>query len=306
MAPGCRAGPPCYPAEGMPATRYRTGIVIRITTVVIAALSGCATSPEMRWTAPEVEGVEEEVVCSGACEEEWRRAEDCVKKYSGYPFPAEVTVTPDRIAAAPERLLVRLDGVFYAPGSVIELSSGNPIEIEVLVYPNTSFPLEGPTPNWAGFVVDTDAPAEKLSIRRWIAWREFDETEHPETGDPARVGVAVGIIRLEALESGETTDPGEVHEIRIGAPAGGFPGPPEIEVDPTPVRFRVVAPRPAISCHELTLTAESDHRSGEPGVFSGVCSRKPASSPLEASRSGRRGSELGCAFSLLTGCGVAN
>ena len=100
MAPGCCAGPPCYPAEGMPATRYRTGIVIRITTVAVAALSGCATSPEMRWTAPEVEGAEEEVVCSRACEEEWRRAEECVKKYSGYPFPAEVTVTPDRIAAA--------------------------------------------------------------------------------------------------------------------------------------------------------------------------------------------------------------
>ena len=167
----------------------------------------------------------------------------------------------------PERLLLRLDGVFYAPGSVIELSPGNPIEIEVLVYPNTSFPLEGPTPNWAGFVVETDAPAERLSIRRWIAWREVYEREDPETGDPTQVGVAVGIIRLEALESGETTDPGEVHEVRIGAPAGGFPGPPEIEVDPTPLRFRVVAPSLAISCDELALTADSDHRSGEPGGF---------------------------------------
>ncbi len=167
----------------------------------------------------------------------------------------------------PERLLVRLDGVFYAPGSVIELSPGNPIEIEVLVYPNTSFPLEGPTPNWAGFVVETDAPAERLLIRRSIAWREVYEREDPETGDPTQVGVAVGIIRLEALESGETTDPGEVHEVRIGAPAGGFPGPPDIEVDTTPLRFRMVAPSPAISCDELTLTAEPDHRSGEPGGF---------------------------------------
>ena len=251
----------------MPATRYRTGIVIRITTVAVAALSGCATSPEMRWTAPEVEGAEEEVVCSRACEEEWRRAEECVKKYSGYPFPAEVTVTPDRIAAAPERLLVRLDGVFYAPGSVIELSPGKPIEIEVRAHPTDSFSLEPRTPNWASFVVETDASAERLSIRHWIAWREFSEAEHPESGDLVRVGSSVGIIRLEAVESGANADPGRIHQIRIGAPAGGFPGPPEIEVDTTPLRFRVVAPSPAISCDELTLTADSDHRSGEPGGF---------------------------------------
>lgn len=55
--------------------------------------------PDTRWFAPEVEGAEEEVVCSGACEEEWRRAEEWIKKYSGYPFPAEVTVKPDRIEA---------------------------------------------------------------------------------------------------------------------------------------------------------------------------------------------------------------
>ena len=186
----------------------------------------------------------------------------------GPPTPtAPPRVTFPASPPPPERLLVRLDGVFYAPGSVIELSPGNPIEIEVLVYPNTSFPLEGPTPNWAGFVVETDAPAERLLIRRSIAWREVYEREDPETGDPTQVGVAVGIIRLEALESGETTDPGEVHEVRIGAPAGGFQGPPEIEVDTTPLRFRVVAPSPAISCDELTLTAEPDHRSGEPGGF---------------------------------------
>ena len=66
----------------------------------------------------------------------------------GPPTPtAPPRVTFPASPPPPERLLVRLDGVFYAPGSVIELSPGNPIEIEVLVYPNTSFPLEGPTPN---------------------------------------------------------------------------------------------------------------------------------------------------------------
>lgn len=71
-----------------------------IAALAIAGAAGCATVPETAWTVPEVDGAEEEVVCSGACEEEWRRAEEWVKKYSGYPFPAEVTVKPDRIEAS--------------------------------------------------------------------------------------------------------------------------------------------------------------------------------------------------------------
>lgn len=74
--------------------------IARITVFTIAGAAGCATVPETQWAVPEVEGAEEEVVCSGACEEEWRRAEEWVKKYSGYPFPAEVTVMPDRIEAS--------------------------------------------------------------------------------------------------------------------------------------------------------------------------------------------------------------
>ena len=186
------------------------------------------------------------------------------------PVP-EPTPPPPDLPIAPERRLLQLDGVFYAPGSVIELSPHNPIEIEVIAHPVPTWTIPNwlgpPAPNWAGFVVETDAPAEKLSIRRWIAWREVHETEHPDTGEPVRIGAQVGIIRLEALESGETTDPGQIHEIRIGAPAGGFPGPEEIDVDTTPLRFRVVGPSPAISCEELTLTARSDRRSGDPGRF---------------------------------------
>ena len=187
------------------------------------------------------------------------------------PVPEPTPPPPDLPMGPSESFLLQLDGVFYAPGSVIELSPRNPIEIEVTAYPVTTWTtptwLGPPVPNWAGFVVETDAPAEKLSIRRWIAWREFDETEHPDTGEPVRVGAQVGIIRLEALESGENTDPGQIHEIRIGAPAGGFPGPEEIEVDTTPLRFRVVAPSPAIPCEELVLTVRSDRPSGEPGRF---------------------------------------
>ena len=74
--------------------------VARITVFAIVGAAGCASVPETRWAVPEVERTEEEVVCSGACEEEWRRAEEWVKKHSGYAFPAEVTVSPDRIEAA--------------------------------------------------------------------------------------------------------------------------------------------------------------------------------------------------------------
>lgn len=75
-------------------------IVVWIATLAIAGAAGCATVPETASTLPEVEGAEEEVVCSGTCEEEWGRAEGWIKKHSGYPFPAEVKVKPDRIEAS--------------------------------------------------------------------------------------------------------------------------------------------------------------------------------------------------------------
>lgn len=81
-------------------TPSRTRTLILTATLVIVGAAGCATVPETVSPVPEVEGTEEEVVCSGTCEEEWRRAEEWVKKHSGYPFPAEVTVTPDRIEAS--------------------------------------------------------------------------------------------------------------------------------------------------------------------------------------------------------------
>ena len=86
-------------------TQERKGILIRIATAAVLGMAGCATVPDTALPVPEVEGDEEEVVCFGACDEEWRRAEEWIKKYSGYPFPAEVTVTPDRIEAA--RLPIR-------------------------------------------------------------------------------------------------------------------------------------------------------------------------------------------------------
>ena len=84
----------------MTVAHYRPGSLLRVVAVAVGGIAGCATTPEVERNPVLVEGTEEEVVCAGACEEEWRRAEEWVKKYSGYPFPAEVTVTPDRITAA--------------------------------------------------------------------------------------------------------------------------------------------------------------------------------------------------------------
>ncbi len=70
--------------------------------IVAAALwsfGGCATIPEAGRDAFAVKGVAEPIFCSGGCEEEWRRAEEWAKKHSGYAFPAEIVVTPDRIEA---------------------------------------------------------------------------------------------------------------------------------------------------------------------------------------------------------------
>lgn len=87
--------------------------VARITVFAIAGAAGCATVPETGWAVPEVKGTEEEVVCSGACDAEWRRAGEWVKKHSGYGFPAEVVVTPDRITAS----RVPLDNCVSVPQS---------------------------------------------------------------------------------------------------------------------------------------------------------------------------------------------
>lgn len=78
---------------------YGTASAIRTVAVAVGSLAGCATVPETGWTRLEVEGTEEEVVCSGACGDEWQRAEEWIKKHSGYAFPAEVVVTSDRITA---------------------------------------------------------------------------------------------------------------------------------------------------------------------------------------------------------------
>ncbi len=65
--------------------------------VAVVLVVGCATTRE------EAAGLrlraEERVACQEDCEQGWSRAEEWVKKHSGYAFPSEVLVTPERIEA---------------------------------------------------------------------------------------------------------------------------------------------------------------------------------------------------------------
>ncbi len=69
--------------------------------VVIVLVVGCTTTREE--ARQEAAGLrlraEERVACQEDCEQEWSRAEEWVKKHSGYAFPSEVLVTPERIEA---------------------------------------------------------------------------------------------------------------------------------------------------------------------------------------------------------------
>lgn len=78
-----------------PWRRCRIGIAF----LAGGGLLGCATTPETGWAPVEADQVEEPALCLEPCEAEWRRAEEWVKKYSGYPFPSEVIVMDDRIEA---------------------------------------------------------------------------------------------------------------------------------------------------------------------------------------------------------------
>ena len=186
------------------------------------------------------------------------------------PVPGPTPPPPPDLPRPPESIMLRPDGVFYAPHQVIELTPGAAVQIEVVAYPRTVYLNEpahfAPAPDWAAFTVETDAPPSVLQVRRWIERREV-EGYSSDTGEMETRTVRVGIVELQAIEVGTGEHAQAIHEVRIGAPAGGFPGPFEIEVDSTPLRFRVVAPSPAVPCEEVGLTVRSDRRPQEPGQF---------------------------------------
>ena len=177
------------------------------------------------------------------------------------PAPEAPPPLPPR---PPPTFVLRFEGVLHAPGQVIELTPGAAVELEVGTYPPVYRSAQWGFPDWGNFAVETDAPPESLSISHWIAWREVPWPG--DTGDdPSSHGVFVGIVRVEIPESAKPFDPERFHEMRIGSPPGGFGG--DVQVDRTPIRFRVVAPSPAISCDQWTLVAGDGRGWGEPGLF---------------------------------------
>ena len=205
-------------------TRNRKGILIRIAAAAALGMAGCATVPETALPVPEVEGDEEEVVCSGACEEEWGRAEEWIKKYSGYPFPAEVTVTPDRIEAA--RLPMRdCESVPQTrrsslcpdlPRASEPLGFGEPFERSA----SSSIPMTYADggPHWTFLVVrlaEEGGPVADTAgadVSLGAGDRRLRRAGHP----PASSG------RLPALRANRRTSIARVLRLpRLGAPASG-------------------------------------------------------------------------------------
>ena len=184
------------------------------------------------------------------------------------PPPAPGPTPPPPPGPPPSgRIMLRPDGVFYAPYWVTELIPGTTVQIELLAHPPTIYRYPdwiARTPDWANFTVETDAPPSVLRVRRWIQRREVERSASDTEETPY---VAVGIVEIRAVEAGTGAHAEAIHEVRIGAPAAGFPGPLAIEVDTTPLRFRVVPPIPTVLCGELALTARSDRGLPEPGRF---------------------------------------
>ena len=185
------------------------------------------------------------------------------------PPPAPEPTPPPPGPPPPDRVMLRPGGVFYAPHQVTELTPGASVQIEVTAHPPTFYLTPdwiARTPDWASFTVETDAPPGVLRVRRWIERREVEHLLS-DTDELTTRSVAVGVVELHAIELGAGEPAQAVHQVRIGAPAGGFSGPFEIEVDRTSLLFRVVPPTPAVPCEELALNVRSDRRSQEPGRF---------------------------------------
>ncbi len=185
------------------------------------------------------------------------------------PAPESPPPPPTGPPPPPDRVMLRPGGVFYAPHQVTELTPGASVQIEVTARPPTFYLSPdwiARTPDWANFSVETDAPPGVLRVRRWIERREV-ELLPSDTDELETRSVAVGVVELHAIESGAGEPAQAVHQVRIGAPAGGFSGPFEIEVDRTALLFRIVPPTPAVPCEELVLNARSDSGSHEPGRF---------------------------------------
>jgi len=181
----------------------------------------------------------------------------------GSPAPT-APPAPDLRQAPPGQERIRFDGVFYAPHQVLELRPGAGVELRVVADPG--YPSIGPTPpQWTSFVVQTDAPPALLSLSREVRSRDV-ETIGP-TGESLTAQEYFGIVRIEVREPGDGVGNGQAYELRIVAPEDGFAEPEEIEIEATPLRFRVAAGEAPIPCDALTLTAWAEGGGGPAGRF---------------------------------------
>lgn len=179
------------------------------------------------------------------------------------PAPTAPPPPPD-FRASPGRERIRFDGVFYAPHQVLELQPGARVELQVVADPG--HPSLGPTPpQWTSFVVKTDAPPELLTLSHEIQSRDVEVTGPIDESLTAQE--YFGVVRIEVHEPADGVGAGQTYELRIVAPGDGFAEPHEIEIDLTPLRFRVTAGEAPIPCDALVLRAETDGGSGPAGRF---------------------------------------
>ena len=161
--------------------------------------------------------------------------------------------------------LVRFDGVLYAPHQIIELRPGARMELQVVADPGYSS-TEPMPPQWTSFVVQTDAPPELVSVSREIRSRDVEIFGNP-TGESVTGQEYFGVVRIEVREPADGVGIGQTYELRIVAPGDGFAEPQEIEIEATPLRFRVAAREAPIPCDALTLTARAEGGRGPAGRF---------------------------------------
>ena len=161
--------------------------------------------------------------------------------------------------------LVRFDGVLYAPHRLVELRPGARMELRVVADPGN--PSTGPTPPpWTSFVVETDAPPELISLSREVRSRDVEILLEP-SGESLTAQEYFGVVRIEVREPADGVGIRQTYELRIAPPEDGFAERLEIEIEATPLRFRVAAREAPIPCDALTLTAQAEGGRGPAGRF---------------------------------------
>ena len=179
--------------------------------------------------------------------------------------PRPPTPPPDFGRPSDGPVLVRLDGVFYAPHQLIELRPGARMELQVVADPLN--PSTGPTPpQWTSFVVKTNAPPELVSLSSEVRSRDVEIILEP-TEESLTAQEYFGVVGIEVREPADGAGIGQTYELRIVAPGDGFAEPHEITIEATPLRFRVAAGEAPIPCGALTLTARVEGGRGPAGRF---------------------------------------